>query len=205
MTSQSIVFLIVFYIIAFIYVKEPNYKYFGYIMLAIVYLFSLGIAIQNKETIQTGFAIFEAAFLQNMIIKNVFLLCVLCIVVFNIYSLFRILNAYWFKTKSMKSFDLKLNTRHKENLRNFDNSFIVGNVSSTFLLFSFVWTDTGIEWLDNIKKNMTTSATTPFNTYKIWKGNPPILFVQSALFLISFVCVWIETAYSTKFSYIKRD
>ena len=92
-----------------------------------------------------------------MIIKNVFLLCVLCIVVFNIYSLFRILNAYWFKTKSMKSFDLKLNTRHKENLRNFDNSFIVGNISSTFLLFSFVWTDTGIEWLDDIKKNMTTS------------------------------------------------
>jgi hypothetical protein len=25
------------------------------------------------------------------------------------------------------------------------------------------------------------------------------------LFLVSFVCVWIETAYSTKFSYIKRD
>jgi hypothetical protein len=132
-------------------------------------------------------------------------LCVLCIVVFNIYSLFRILNAYWFKTKSMKSFNLKLNTRHKDNLRNFDNSFIVGNVSSTFLLFSFVWTDTGIVWLDDIKKNMTTSTTTPFNSYKIWKGNPPILFVQSALFLISFVCVWIETAYSTQFSYIKRD
>jgi hypothetical protein len=31
----------------------------------------------------------------------------------------------------------------------------------------------------------------------------PVL--QAFLFLVAFVCVWIETAYSTKFSYIKRD
>jgi hypothetical protein len=205
MASQSIILLIVFYIIAFIYVKEPHYKYFGYIMLAIVYMFSLGIAMQNRETIQKGFAFFENVFLQNMVIKNVFLLCVLCIVVFNLYSLIRIINAYWVKSKTMKSFDLKLNERHKKNLLHFDNSFIVGNVASTFLLFSFSWSDTGIEMIDNIKKNMTMAMNTPFNSYKIWKGNPPVVYMQAVLFFVSFVCVWIETAYSTQFSYIKHD
>ena len=177
--GQNVVFLIIFYIIAFIYVKEPHYKYFGYIMLTIVYLFSLGITLQNASDIALNFESFQQKFLQNMVIKNVFMLFAFSIVVFNLYSLIRILNAYWFKTKSMKSFDLKLNERHKENLRNFDNSFIVGNSAAALLLLSF--TQTQISSLSYIN------------------------VVRAILFLISFVCVWIETAFSTKFSYIKRD
>ena len=65
--GQSIVFLIIFYIIAFIYVKEPHYKYFGYIMLTVVYLFSLGIGLQNAGAISTGFATFSQMFLQNIV------------------------------------------------------------------------------------------------------------------------------------------
>lgn len=177
--GQNVVFLIIFYIIAFIYVKEPHYKYFGYIMLTIVYLFSLGITLQNASDIAHGFELFQLAFLQNVVIKNVFMLFAFSIVVFNLYSLIRILNAYWFKTKSMKSFDLKLNERHKENLRNFDNSFIVGNSAAALLLLSF--TQPQISSFSNIN------------------------VIRAILFLISFVCVWIETAFSTKFSYIKRD
>jgi hypothetical protein len=186
--GQNVVFLIIFYIIAFIYVKEPHYKYFGYIMLTIVYLFSLGITLQNAGAISSGFATFSQMFLQNVVIKNVFMLFAFSIVVFNLYSLIRVLNAYWFKTKSMKSFDLKLNERHKENLRNFDNSFIVGNSAAALLLLSFAWnTPMGIPFFDIIKLVLT--------------SNP----VRAILFLISFICVWIETAFSTKFSYIKRD
>jgi ABC-type multidrug transport system fused ATPase/permease subunit len=177
--GQSVVFLIVFYIVAFIYVKEPHYKYFGYIMLTIVYLFSLGITLQNASDIATGFQPFKTAFLQNIVVYNVFMLFAFSIVVFNLYSLIRVLNAYSFKTNAMKSFDLKLNERHKQNLRNFDNSFIVGNVAAVLLLLSFMGP----------------------NVDKIIK----LPFLQFVLFLVSFICVWIETAYSTMFSYITRD
>jgi hypothetical protein len=180
--GQSIVFLIIFYIIAFIYVKEPHYKYFGYIMLIIIYIFSLGIGLQNAGAISTGFATFSQMFLQNILIRNLFMLSALSIVVFNLYSLIRVINAYWFKTKSMKSFDLKLNKRHQKNLNNFDNSFIVGNIALALLIISFI--GTGLPVVDQIIQF-------------------PVL--QAFLFLIAFVCVWIETAYSTKFSYIKRD
>ena len=186
--GQSVVFLIVFYIVAFIYVKEPHYKYFGYIMLTIVYLFSLGITLQNASEIVKGFQSFKQVFLQNAGVYNVFMLFAFSILVFNLYSLIRVLNAYWFKTKSMKSFDLKLNERHKRNLLHFDNSFIVGNVAAALLLLSFAWnTTTGIPFFDIIRQILT------FNGVRV------------ILFSISFICVWIETAFSTKFSYIKRD
>ena len=186
--GQSIVFLIVFYIIAFIYVKEPHFKYFGYIMLTIVYLFSLGITVQNTSAISIGFQPFKTAFLQNVGVYNVFMLFAFSIVVFNLYSLGRVLEAYWFKTKSMKSFDLKLSDRHKRNLLHFDNSFIVGNVAAALLLFSLVWSNnTGIVFLDIIKLGFTNN------------------FTRMVLFLIAFICVWIETTFSTLFAKIKRD
>jgi hypothetical protein len=151
-------------------------------MLIIVYIFSLGIGLQNADAISTGFATFSQMFLQNIVNRNLFMLSALSIVVFNLYSLIRVTNAYWFKTKSMKSFNLKLNKRHKKNLNNFDNSFIVGNVALALLIISFI--GTGLPAVDQIIQF-------------------PVL--QAFLFLIAFVCVWIETTYSTKFSYIKRD
>ncbi len=186
--GQSIVFLIVFYIIAFIYVKEPHFKYFGYIMLTIVYLFSLGVMLQNTSAITAGFQQFRSTFLQNVGVYNVFMLFAFSIIVFNLYSLGRVLEAYWSKTKTMKSFDLKLSDRHKRNLLHFDNSFIVGNVAAALLLLSLVWSNnTGIVFLDIIKMGFTNN------------------FTRMILFLIAFVCVWIETTFSTLFSYIKRD
>ena len=181
--EQSLVYLIIFYIIAFIYVKEPHYKYFGYIMITILYIFSLGLALQNADAILIGFATFSQMFLQHPIANNVFMLSAFSIIVFNLYSLIRILNAYWFKTKSMKSLDLKLSERHKNNLNNFDISFIVGNVAATLLILSFIGTK--IPAIYNI-----------IIQFQV---------LQLGLFLVSFVCVWIETAYSTKFSYIKSD
>lgn len=192
--GQSIVFLIVFYIIAFIYVKEPHFKYFGYIMLTIVYLFSLGVMLQNASAIALGFQTFKIAFLQQKLVYNVFMLFAFSIIVFNLYSLGRILEAYWFKTKSMKSFDLKLNQRHKKNLRNFDISFIVGNVAATLLLFSLVGIgNTGVQWITDIQTAISSGS------------KPPIVFIQGFLFLVSFACVWVETAFSTLFANIKRD
>ena len=179
--EQSLVFLIIFYIVAFIYVKEPHYKYFGYIMLMIVYIFSIGIGLQNASAIMTGFDTVRTVFLSNVVVYNIFILCAFSIIFFNLYSLYTVLNAYWFKTKSMKSFDLKLNERHKQNLINFDNSFIVGNVSSALLLISLI--KTGIPLVDGMISQP---------------------FVQVGLFLISFVCVWIEMVFATKFSYIKQ-
>jgi hypothetical protein len=160
-------------------------------MLTIVYLFSLGVMLQNASAIASGFQPFKNAFLTNTLVRNIFMLFAFSIIVFNLYSLGRVVEAYWFKTKSMKSFDLKLNERHKKNLRNFDISFIVGNVASTLLLFSFVgFGDTGIQIIEEIKFAIT---------------NGPIVFIQAFLFIVSFASVWVETTYSTMFSYIKRD
>ena len=199
--EHSLVFLIIFYIVAFIYVKEPHYKYFGYIMLTIVYLFSIGIGLQSASAIMDGFGTIRNIFMSNVVVYNIFILCAFSVLFLNLYSLYKVLNAYWFKTKSMKSFDLKLNERHKQNLINFDNSFIVGNVSSTLLLISLIKfnvanTNTGINFIDKI----ITTMITPMANNK-----QPIVFVQAGLFLISFVCVWIEMAFATKFSYIKQD
>ncbi len=200
--DQSLVFLIIFYIIAFIYVKEPHYKYFGYILLSIVYIFSIIFFLNNQSVLITAFkdsgliaTLAQSIFylikgLGNLetitlLVQNAFIFSLILIVVFNIYSLFRILNAYWFRTKTMKSFDLKLSERHKQNLITFDNSFIVGNTSFALFIISLLVKD---EPLPQYVKNI-------FTNQKF----------QWLLYFISFICVWIETDYSTRFTYIKRD
>lgn len=183
MANQSVAFLIIFYIIAFIYVKEPHYKYFGYIMLMIVYLASLLVMFQNYSEIGNGFTTMTSGFTMKSEGLTKFIysatgISMFAIVFFNIYSLFKVLNAYWFRTKTMKSFDLKLSTHHKSNLIRFDNSFIVGNIAFALLIMSFI-----LE---------------PF---------PPEYqkYIQAVLLFVSFVCVLIEIDYATRFSYIKRD
>ena len=49
-SSPSSIAFIYFYIIAFIYIREPNYKHIGYIMLTIVYIFS-GVAVAYAYSI----------------------------------------------------------------------------------------------------------------------------------------------------------
>lgn len=180
MANQTFVFLIIFYIIAFIYVKEPHYKYFGYIMLLIVYLAFVIVGIQNIFEIIAGFnkMVEIGTTGTEKFIYNATSFSILCIVFFNIYGLIRVINAYWFRTKTMKSFDLHLSARHNSNLIRFDNAFIVGNLAFALLIFSFILPDD------------------MFGYKKI---------IQSILLLVSFICTLIVIAYSTMFSYIKRD
>jgi uncharacterized transporter YbjL len=75
---------------------------------------------------------------------------------------------------------LKLSARHERELKIFDNSFIVGNIS----LFVFIiLLAKGYDFGDSVKNNG----------------------VQLFFFLVAFVCVWIQMAFATKFSYVKRE
>ena len=198
--SQSFVFIVLFYIVAFIYVfdsekalkgkkeKQPgNYKYFGYIMLIIVYILSIGLIVQNLNLFGTGFNLLKDVLAEKGV-YNIFLICAFSIGFFNLYSLIKILNAYWFKSNHDKTFDLKLSDRHIQNLKWFDNSFVVGIVSMFFFIVTVLYNE------------LNSSYTTINQLYSVLKP-----FIQGGLFFISFVCVSIGIVFSTRFSYIKRD
>ena len=193
--SQGFVFIVLFYIVAFIYVfdsekalkgkkeKQPgNYKYFGYIMLIIVYILSIGLIVQNLNLFGSGFNLLKDALAEKGL-YNIFLICAFSIGFFNLYGLIKILNAYWFKSNHDKTFNLKLSDRHIQNLKWFDNSFVVGIVSMFFFIVTVLYNE------QNINQIYTSSK----------------LGIQSVLFFISFVCVSIGIVFSTRFSYIKRD
>ena len=111
-TCSAFITFLFAYIITLIYVKEPNYKYIGYIMLTIVYIFSVLFAIQNQSIEQKGVAI------------------VLFVIVFiTLFSLIKILDAYSTQASKLKSFDLKLNKNYKTQLQTFETTFIIGNVA----------------------------------------------------------------------------
>ena len=201
--SQGFVFIVLFYIVAFIYVfdsekaikngkqRQPgNYKYFGYIMLIIVYILSIGLIVQNLNlfiSIGSGFNLLKDVLTEKGV-YNIFLICAFSIGFFNLYSLIKILNAYWFKSSHDGTFDLKLSDRHIQNLKWFDNSFVVGIVSMFFFIMTLLYTE------------LTSSYTTINKIYTSSK-----LGIQGILFFISFICVSIGIVFSTRFSYIKRD
>lgn len=198
--SQGFVFIVLFYIVAFIYVfdsekalkgrkyRQPgNYKYFGYIMLIIVYILSIGLIVQNLNLFGTGFNLLKDALTEKGL-YNIFLICAFSIGFFNLYSLIKILNAYWFKSNHEKTFNLKLSDRHIQNLKWFDNSFVVGIVSMFFFIVTVLY------------KELTSSYVNINQLYASYKFG-----IQSVLFFISFVCVSIGIVFSTRFSYIKRD
>lgn len=114
---SPLVTFIVFYIVALIYVKEPHYKYIGYIMLAIIYILSGIVTIQNREL-----------FLPNLMYQRVAFIAIFAIVFFTLFSIIKILDAYSDASSSKNSFDLKLSQRYKMYLNTYENSFIVGNV-----------------------------------------------------------------------------
>jgi len=100
-------------------------------------------------------------------------------VFFSLYSLIKILNAYAFKSTKDGTFDLKLSARSQRELKMFDNSFIVGNIS----LFVFIMLIAkGVDFGDSVKTNG----------------------AQLFLFMVAFICVWIQMVFATRFSYIKR-
>lgn len=198
--SQGFVFIVLFYIVAFIYVfdSEPaikgskerqpgNYKYFGYIMLIIVYILSIGLIVQNLNLFGSGFNLLKDVLAEKGV-YNIFLICAFSIGFFNLYGLIKILNAYWFKSNHDKTFDLKLSDRHIQNLKWFDNSFVVGIVSMFFFIVTVLY------------KELTSSYVNINQLYASSK-----LGIQGVLFFISFICVSIGMVFSTRFSYIKRD
>ena len=202
--SQGFVFIVLFYIVAFIYVfdsekaikggkqRQPgNYKYFGYIMLIIVYILSIGLIVQNLNLFipddNTGFGVLKNTLTEKGL-YNIFLICAFSIGFFNLYGLIKILNAYWFKSNHDKTFDLKLSDRHIQNLKWFDNSFVVGIVSMFFFIVTVLYNELNSSYV-NINQL--------YASYKFG--------IQSVLFFISFVCVSIGIVFSTRFSYIKRD
>jgi hypothetical protein len=199
---QKFVFILIFYIIAFIYVKEPHYKFFGYVMLTIVYLSSVFILLSNTNDITSGFKLLLENILTGVKMYNVFLLAAFCIVFFNLYSLIKILNAYWYKSTKVKSYDLKLSQQQKDNLTRFDNSFIVGNIFGfLFLLIQISFgSETNIPFIDNFTKPIKGTGVDVKNTQHVM-----VLSTALFSFLTSFVCVWIEMINATRFSYIKRQ
>jgi hypothetical protein len=127
--SKSVAF-IYFYIIAFIYVREPNYKHIGYIMLTIVYIFS-GVAVAYAYS---NYPI--ANLITNPLYLKGLILAVFIIVFVTLFSLIYIIDAYYAQASKLKSFDLKLNQHYKNLLTTFENAFLVGNVTFACMLLA---------------------------------------------------------------------
>jgi len=179
--SKSLISLFICYFVSFIYVFEKHTKFWGYILLIISYLFSFLFAYQYRTDIETNFRTLAEYLKESSVyIFRVFLVCLFSIVFFSLYSLIKILNAYVYKSKKEGTFDLKLSARRERELKIFDNSFIVGNIS----LFVFIMLlAKGYDFGDSAKNNG----------------------IQLLFFLVAFVCVWIQMAFATKFSYVKRE
>lgn len=126
--SPASTLFLLFYIIAFIYVREPNHKHIGYIMLTIVYIFS-GVAIAQAHNNFYN-PITNPYYLKGLA-SAVFI-----IVFVTLFSLIYIIDAIYAQASKLKSFDLKLNQRYKNLLATFENAFIVGNVSFAFMLIA---------------------------------------------------------------------
>ena len=194
--SKGFISIILIYIVAFVYVFDKNVQYYGYIMLIIAYLFSTGYLFNFYDTI-----LINIQPIFNIISKDyfryIFILCAFCIIFFNIYSLIKILNAYSFKSTKNGSFNLKLNERHKRELTIFNNSFIVGNLSWFFFIYSLIGTETRIGY-SLFDKTYNEKINTE-------KGNNLPSIYKLIFFVISFVCVWIEMAFAIDFAKIKNE
>ena len=128
MASCSAIITFLFaYIITFIYVREPHYKYIGYIMLTIVYIFSVFATIQSRN-------LFIPSIVTNPTYAKGLAFALFIIVFVTLFSLIKILDAYSTQASKLKSFDLKLNRNYKTLLQTFENTFIIGNVVMSLLL-----------------------------------------------------------------------
>ena len=191
---SPLVTFIFFYIIAFIYVREPHYKYIGYIMLAIVYILSVIVTIINRDLfINSINGILRAPSvpdwalaLTNSLYKRALFIAVFAIVFFTLFSIIKILDAYSDAASKKNSFDLKLSQRYKQYLNAYENSFIVGNVFMALGLLVLVMNTSSLNSINIFNKF----------SFNVW------LYVCG---LIAFISVWIQLAFAIKFSKIKND
>ena len=155
--SKGFISVMIVYAIALMYLGQTHTKFWGYIMLIIAYIFSSGYTFQYQEQILSGVTtlsqylnkeVANIPFISKLgewsVVSKIFILFALCIVFFNLYSLIKILNAYYFKSSKIGSFDLILSDRYKKKLKIFDWSFIVGNVAwFTFIYYLIAGSATG--------------------------------------------------------------
>ncbi len=183
---SPLVTFIFFYIIAFIYVREPHYKYIGYIMLAVVYILSVIVTVINRDLFINSIN----NILTNSLYKRALFIAVFAIVFFTLFSIIKILDAYSDAASKKNSFDLKLSQRYKQYLNAYENSFIVGNV---FMALGLLVLAMNTSSLNNINI---------FNKFSFKKEYNVWLYVCG---LIAFISVWIQLAFAIKFSKIKND
>ena len=201
--SKGFISVIIVYAVSLIYLFQNNTKFWGYVMLIIAYIFSYGYVFQFRDPLFKGVNEFikfvhgktqnamdnisiESYSVRNLmtsvfsqsVLYNIFLLFGISYVFMNVYSLIKILNAYSFKSTKTGSFDLKLNKKHTKELKIFDWSFIIGNVS--FFTFLYYLVSAG--------------------------GNSMIKFDYKWLpLLFAFISVWFVIGTAIEFSYIKRE
>ena len=201
--SKGFISVIIVYAVSLIYLFQNNTKFWGYVMLIIAYIFSYGYIFQFREPLFKGVNEFikfvhgktqnamdnisiESYSVRNLmtsvfsqsVLYNIFLLFGISYVFMNVYSLIKILNAYSFKSTKTGSFDLKLNKKHTKELKIFDWSFIIGNVS--FFTFLYYLVSAG--------------------------GDSMIKFEYKWLLLLfAFISVWFVIGTAIEFSYIKRE
>ena len=201
--SKGFISVIIVYAVSLIYLFQNNTKFWGYVMLIIAYIFSYGYVFQFRDPLLKGVNEFikfvhgktqnamdnisiESYSVRNLmtsvfsqsVLYNIFLLFGISYVFMNVYSLIKILNAYSFKSTKTGSFDLKLNKKHTKELKIFDWSFIIGNVS--FFTFLYYLVSAG--------------------------GNSMIKFDYKWLpLLFAFISVWFVIGTAIEFSYIKRE
>ena len=201
--SKGFISVIIVYAVSLMYLFQKNTKFWGYVMLIIAYIFSYGYMFQFREPLLKGvnefikfvngntlnavdnmmienysFRNFITTFFSQSVLYKIFLLFGMSYVFMNVYSLIKILNAYSFKSAKTGSFDLKLNKKHTKELKIFDWSFIIGNLS--FFAFVYYLVSAG--------------------------GNSMIKFDYKWLpLLFAFILVWFVIGTAIEFSYIKRE
>ena len=201
--SKGFISVIIVYAVSLMYLFQKNTKFWGYVMLIIAYIFSYGYMFQFREPLLKGvnefikfvngntqnavdnmmienysFRNFITTFFSQSVLYKIFLFLGISYVFMNVYSLIKILNAYSFKSTKTGSFDLKLNKKHTKELKIFDWSFIIGNVS--FFAFVYYLVSAG--------------------------GNSIIKFEYKWLLLLfAFISVWFVIGTAIEFSYIKRE
>lgn len=201
--SKGFISVIIVYAVSLMYLFQKNTKFWGYVMLIIAYIFSYGYMFQFREPLLKGvnefikfvngntqnavdnmmienysFRNFITTFFSQSVLYKIFLFLGISYVFMNVYSLIKILNAYSFKSTKTGSFDLKLNKKHTKELKIFDWSFIIGNLS--FFTFLYYLVSAG--------------------------GNSMIKFEYKWLpLLFAFISVWFVIGTAIEFSYIKRE
>jgi hypothetical protein len=154
--SKGFISIAIVYAVALMYLFQKHTKFWGYIVLIVAYLLSYGYIFQFQEPMVKGATEVSRYLHDNILNKvdgsyavkkffssvvtverlyNVLIIIVSGIVVMNLYSLIKILNAFNSQSTNKKTFDIKLDKNRTKELNIFNWSFIVCNVA----LFLFVF------------------------------------------------------------------